>query len=268
MAIRATSNFDGSEDETTEAAQLPTAGGGMKSSNDYQSTTSIEVQRGFSKASVSSAADLQDNDIVTVDGIDIKASMARDMGLLGEVFSPIKSPDQLDPGLNSGAAAQQQQQQSDQGTGADTGADTGTGHAAYDQAAAGLNEALEAGTMELAEAQTYDTTMAQMAMANMNVDDAVNTLSELSAGTVSELDIGSENATMLRDAETKVTEASTKSAMSELGQEGFNDIQRAAQVDPEVNAAVRNYAVMRASGKTDGLTWADLAADIQEHLGR
>lgn len=265
MAIRATSNFDGSEDETnTEAAQLPVAGGGTKSSNDYRSTTSIEVQRGFSKASVSSAADLQDNDIVTVDGIDIKASMARDMGLLGEVFSPIKSPDQLDPGLNSGAAAQNQQQQSDQGT----GADTGTGNAAYDEAAAGLNEALEAGTMELAEAQAYDTTMAQMAMANINVDDAVNTLSELSAGTVSELDIGSENATMLRDAETKVTEASTKSAMSELGQEGFNDIQRAAQVDPEVNAAVRNYAVMRASGKTDGLTWADLAADIQEHLGR
>lgn len=263
MAIRATSNFDGSEDETTEAAQLPVAGGGTKSSNDYRSTTSIEVQRGFSKASVSSAADLQDNDIVTVDGVDIKASMARDMGLLGEVFSPIKSPDQLDPGLNSGAAAQQQQQ-SDQGT----GADTGTGHAAYDEAAAGLNEALEAGTMELAEAQAYDTTMAQMAMANINVDDAVNTLSELSAGTVSELDIGSENATMLRDAETKVTEASTKSAMSELGQEGFNEIQRAAQVDPEVNAAVRGYAIQRATGETGGATWGDLAADIKAHLGR
>lgn len=252
MVTRASATWDGEEPTTHE---LPSTKN-HSSSDDYQSQ-GVEVQRGFFKSTAHSADELNDDDLVKVDGMDIKVSLARELGLMDEVFRPVRSPEQLDPSLSAGSAAQQQQQQAE---------DKGTGHEEYDTAAVGLNEAIEAGHMEFEEAQAYDTILAQTAMVGMSVNDAVQTLDDLASGTKSQMDIGSENATMLRDAETKVTQAATQSAQAELGQEGFNAIRQAAAVSPEVNAAVRGYAIQRATGKTDGATWSDLLADIRAHL--
>jgi hypothetical protein len=252
MVTRASATWDGEEPTTHE---LPSTKN-HSSSDDYQSQ-GVEVQRGFFKSTVHSADELNDDDMVEVDGISIKASMAKELGLMGEVFKPVRSPNQLDPNLSAGAAAQQQEQQQES---------EGTGYVEYDTAAKGLNDAIEAGHMEFEEAQSYDTILAQTAMAGMSVNDAVQTLSDLASGTKSQMDIGSENATMLKDAETKVTSAATKSAKTELGREGFDVIQRAASVSPEVNAALRSYAVMRATGKADGVTWSDFLGDVQAHL--
>ena len=254
MATRANATWDGEEPTTHE---LPSSKN-HSSSDDFQSQ-GVEVQRGFFKSTVHSADELNDDDLVEVDGMSIKASMARELGLMGEVFKPIRSPEQLDQDLSSGAAAQQQQPQQQQ-------TQEGSGYEEYDNAAAGLNEALEAGHMEFEEAQSYDTILAQTAMAGLNVADAVQTLDELAAGTKSQLDVGSENAMMLKDAEDKVTQASTQSAMAEIGQEGFETIRQAAKVSPEINEAVRGYAIQRATGTTDGATWSDFLADVQAHL--
>ena len=261
MVTRVSTSFDNPEGEGT-TQEMPSTKN-YRSSADIENTSGVEVRRGMGKASVADASELQDNDVVTIDGVEVKAGLAREMGLLGEVFKPVRSPEELDPNLSSGAAAQQQQQAQETETTTGT-----TGNEAYDTAAEGLNAALEAGTMEFAEAQSYDTVNAQMAMANINVDDAVDTLSELEAGTKSELDIGSENAAMLKDAQTKVTEAATQSAVAELGQESFDMIRQAAAVDGEVNEAVRNYAIMRATGRADGLTWSDFLEDVKAHIGR
>lgn len=267
MAVtRATASWDG-EEGTSQ--QMPSVKDAQTSAN-YEQTSGVEVRRGFGKASVANASELQPNDVVMIDGVEVKASLAREMGLLNEVFQPLKSPEQLDPNLSSGAAAQKAQSETAKMSDAtaETTEDVGTGNEAYDEAAKGLNAALEAGHMEYAEAQTYDTTMAQMALAGIDVEDAVNTLSELSEGTKSELDVGSEDASMLKDAERQITQAATQSAQSELGQEGFEAIRQAAAVDPEVNEAVRGYAIQRATGKANGATWSDLLADIKAHLGR
>lgn len=259
MVTRATALWEGDEQTSQE---LPSVRN-YQSSDNYQNS-GVEVRRGFGKASVADASELKDNDVVTIDGVEVKANLAREMGLLGEVFKPLRSPEQLDPHLSVGATAQQQEtEQQQQQT-----QENSTGYEEYDTVTKGLNAALEAGTMEYSEAQTYDTTMAQLAMANVSFDDAVDTLSELEAGTKSELDIGSENAKMLRDAETKVTEAATQSAMAEIGQEGFDLIQQAAKVDAEVSEAVRGYGIQRATGRADGATWSDLLADIKAHIGR
>ena len=259
MVTRASATWDGEEPTTHE---LPSTKN-HRSSDDYQSK-GVEVQRGFFKSTVHSADELNDDDMVEVDGISIKASMAKELGLMGEVFKPVRSPEQLDPGLSAGAAAQQQEQQQQQQQ--QQQESEGTGYVEYDTAAKGLNDAIEAGHMEFEEAQSYDAILAQTAMAGMSVDDAVQTLSDLASGTKSQTDIGSENATMLRDAEAKVTSAATKSAKTELGREGFDVIQRAASVSPEVNAALRSYAIMRATGKADGVTWSDFLEDVQAHL--
>ena len=255
MVTRANATWDGEEPTTHE---LPTTKN-HSSSDDYQSK-GVEVQRGFFKSTAHSADELNDDDLVKVDGMDIKASMAKELGLMDEVFKPVRSPEQLDPGLSAGSAAQQQEQPQQQQE------SEGTGYEEYDNAAKGLNDAIEAGHMEFEEAQSYDTILAQTAMVGMSVDDAVQTLSDLASGTKSQMDIGSENAAMLKDAETKVTSAATKSAQAELGREGFDVIQRAASVSPEVNAALRSYAIMRATGKADGITWSDFLGDVQAHL--
>ena len=254
MVTRANATWDGEEPTTHE---LPTTKN-HSSSDDYQSK-GVEVQRGFFKSTAHSADELNDDDLVKVDGMDIKASMAKELGLMDEVFKPVRSPEQLDPGLSAGSAAQQQEQPQQQES-------EGTGYEEYDNAAKGLNDAIEAGHMEFEEAQSYDAILAQTAMAGMSVDDAVQTLSDLASGTKSQMDIGSENAAMLKDAETKVTSAATKSAKTELGREGFDVLQRAASVSPEVNAALRSYAIMRATGKADGITWSDFLGDVQAHL--
>jgi hypothetical protein len=255
MVTRANATWDGEEPTTHE---LPTTKN-HSSSDDYQSK-GVEVQRGFFKSTAHSADELNDDDLVKVDGMDIKASMAKELGLMDEVFKPVRSPEQLDPGLSAGSAAQQHEQPQQQQE------SEGTGYEEYDNAAKGLNDAIEAGHMEFEEAQSYDTILAQTAMVGMSVDDAVQTLSDLASGTKSQMEIGSENAAMLKDAETKVTSAATKSAKTELGREGFDVIQRAASVSPEVNAALRSYAIMRATGKADGITWSDFLGDVQAHL--
>jgi len=257
MVTRASATWDGEEPTTHE---LPSTKN-HRSSDDYQSK-GVEVQRGFFKSTAHSADELNDDDMVKVDGMDIKASLAKELGLMDEVFKPVRSPEQLDPGLSAGSAAQQQQEQQDQ----QQQESEGTGYVEYDTAAKGLNEAIEAGHMEFEEAQSYDAILAQTAMAGMSVDDAVQTLSDLASGTKSQTDIGSENAAMLKDAETKVTSAATQSAQAELGREGFDVLQRAASVSPEVNAALRSYAIMRATGKADGITWTDFLGDVQAHL--
>jgi hypothetical protein len=234
--ISVATNADGTESKT----EVKMSAGGVHSSNDYQAEGIKIISEGSSKV-VQSTGDLQDDDIVFVDGMEVQAKMARELGLLARVF-----PDE--EGLSVGNAAAGRN---------DTEAAEGNAY----------QRAVDAGQMTADEAQVYDTTMAQMELAGMDADTAVAMVDAIEAGGHEALDVDSDKAALLTHAQTQVTEAATQAALGEIGQDGFSYLQRAAEMSPEVNAAIRGYAIQRATGEANGLTWRDLMADVKAHLG-
>ena len=63
-----------------------------------------------------------------------------------------------------------------------------------------------------------------------------------------------------------VTDAATKSAKAELGQEGFDRLAQFAAMSPTIDQALRQYASLRALGKTSD-SWSDLLEMAAEELG-
>ncbi|MDG1129815.1 MAG: hypothetical protein P8N68_12000 [Paracoccaceae bacterium] len=206
----------------------------------------------FSKT-VADPGQLKDTDLISIDNTEMQVGMARELGLLRKAFPE-------DAGLNAGAAAMAAEVHREATP--EVKVPTGTGNDTYDEAVKGLSEAVETGIMDTAEAHTYDTAVAQVAMAGMTTEMA---LAVIEGGTEG---VSGEDRAMLQQVQQDVERSATQSAMSELGRDGFETLKKIAQVDPEVSEAIRGYAAMRALGKTNGLTWRNLLADVLEDQKR
>ena len=88
---RVTLAHDGEFSET----HLPDTGGVSRSS-DYQQS-GITIQRGMGSAVVSSPEQLQDDDMLTIQGVQMSARAARELGEIENAFKTIRSPEELEP---------------------------------------------------------------------------------------------------------------------------------------------------------------------------
>lgn len=208
---------------------------------------------------VHSQSDLKDSDVINVQGMSMKVAQAKELGLLDAVF---------DEGLSIGAAQRAAQEHSsavvetpEEPKGSDTG------HAEFDSVIDGLNASLDDSIMSMDEAQTYEAAFGQIAMSGMTIDEAAETMRGLADGSVSEIDVPGDTRAMFSNVQSTITEAATQSAMQELGQDGFDFLKQASATNPGVDRVVRQFAVDRAAGRADGITWAEFAQHIREQLG-
>ncbi|UWR03263.1 hypothetical protein K3740_00685 [Ruegeria conchae] len=208
---------------------------------------------------VYSQGDLKDTDVINVQGMSMKVAQAKELGLLNTVF---------DEGLSIGAAHRAAQEHSsavDETLEEPKGSDTG--HAEFDSVIDGLNASLDDSIMTMEEAQTYETAFGQIAMSGMSVDEATETMRGLADGSVSELDVDADTRAMFSNIQSTITEAATQSAVQELGQDGFDFLKQASDTHPGVDRCVRQFAVDRAAGRAEGITWTEFAQHIREQLG-
>jgi len=276
---RVSTGFDG----TSYSEEMPSAGKTQRST-DFVEEGGVEFRQGPAgfKTTAWSEDMIGDNDLITIGGMEVTGKMARELGLLSRVF---------DEGLSSGAAARAalQDKQSahrtpqekaldalrsipaDTPAGADTTVDTDTTvdaeNSAYAETSKGLREAVESGTMSADEAVIYDAMAAEMAMTEIDVLDVAELQRGLHTGEIDQQDVDPDVKQTLERFEQQVTDAARKAVTEEIGQEGFHFIQRAAQSSPEVDSAVRDFAVMRATGRANGLTWSDFLQDVRDHRG-
>ena len=250
MTDRVEVAHDGSMKQTT----LHDAGK-VSSSNDFKST-GVKVSRGFGSHEVSSAADLQDNDILKISGMELTAKQARELGLLGRVFDQPVS-------LSAGAAqAREEAAQKDTQDDGDDDADVSE----YEYINEGLTAAIEDGSMRAEEATEYSTAVGQIALAGMDVQTAIDAIEGMANGSVDASDLDQNTRASLEAAERSVGAAATKAAQAELGREGFQYLQQAARIHPGVNEAIRQFSVTRATGGAQGVTWQDFYAHVRAEL--
>ena len=253
MTTRVTTNSAG---ETTSSSELYDTGGGVTSSADWQPTTGATVRSGLLNKHVQSADQVADSDIVVVDGMEITAKMARELGLMGQVF---------DEGLSIGAA--QRAAEDHQGYQPEDGNDgiEKTGHEAFDTAVADLNDQIEAGGMDYAEASEYHTALGEIALAGLTAEQVTETLEGIQDGTADLTSLDANTRAVVENVERKVTATATASAKAELGQVGFNRLAEIARGNPEVNQAITAYAVLRAQGRAD-VSWGEFLSDAEDHV--
>lgn len=250
---RVTFGSDGPVEQTMPSSK------GFATSADYTSNNLTVRSANGTERVVRSENNLNDEDVIEIQGMSMKVTQARDLGLLDAVFD-----EQLSIGAARRAAqehgnAQDQSPEETQGS--------NTGNAEFDTVIDGLNASLDDSIMSMGEAQTYETAFGQIAMSGMSVEEAVDTMRGLADGSVSELDVGGDKTAMLSSVETSITEAATQSAMQELGQDGFDFLKQASATNPGVDRVVRQFAVDRAAGRADGITWPEFAQHIREQLG-
>ncbi|QFT72174.1 hypothetical protein [Ruegeria sp. THAF33] len=229
------------------------------SSRDYVSSAVTVRNTNNIQREVHSQSDLSDTDVINVQGMSMKVAQAKELGLLNTVF---------DEGLSFGAAqrAAQDHQSQTQETPEETPR-SDTGFPEFDTVVDGLNAALDDDIMTMGEAQVYEAAFGQIAMSGMSVDEVTETMRGLADGSVSELDVDGSTRAMFANVQSTVTEAATQSAMQELGPDGFDFLKQAAFTNPGVDRVVRQFAVDRAAGRADGITWTEFAQHIREQLG-
>ena len=247
---RVTTNAAG---ETVSSTELYGTGG-VTSSNDYKAS-GVTVRSGLHNRTVSSADQIADNDIVVVDGMELTAKHARELGLMGQVF---------DEGLSIGAA---QRAAEGRGYQPEDGPDeiAKTGHDEYDAATEALNAQMDAGTIEYAEALEYNTAHGELALSGLTAEEVVETLGAVRDGTADLTSLDANTRAVVENVERKVTATATASAKAELGQAGFDRLAQVARANPEVNEAITAYAIMRAQGRAD-VSWAEFAQDVEDHV--
>jgi len=231
----------------------------MTNNNDNQANTGVTVLGnggyGFNRE-VHNSSDLSDNDLINVQGMQLTAKQARELGLMGQVFK--------DEELNAGSAARRPETPEEQPTAAPR---SDTGHAEYDQSVDRLNDLMDEGSMTFAEAQSYDTALGQLAMSGLSVEHLTETISGLADGSVNELDVPAEIKAVASQVQHSVTKAATAAAMSEMGKPAFDALQSLARSHSGVNQVVYQYTIDRAQGLHGGVSWADLYNHIQSQVG-
>jgi len=236
--------------------------GEVRSSDNYRGP-GIDVRDGFFAKTVTAPDQLSGSELVRIDGVEMTAKMAREYGILDKAFQGTKT---FDESLSVAAARRGAEQAQATAQPKTTEVDPKTPEGQYRQATHRLEADIDNGTISVEEAKEYDTNLARVAMQSLSVEHVVETIDGLADGTVNPLEVPGEVRSMIRDVEASVTRAASASAKTEIGIDGFQELAAAAKVSPEVNQAIRDYAVMRASGRADGLTWADLLADVRDHL--
>lgn len=236
--------------EASSEDLTPSTGGVVRSS-DYQgqgaavrSTAGIGGNR-----TVSDVSQIADDDIVLVDGMELKASMARELGLLNKAF---------DDGLSVGAAARAaaaHRETTMEATQPETSADP---------IAAALNTEVDEGRMSYEEAETNYVAAGELQLAGLSLDEGLEVIEKVRNGET--FDLPTDQVHVAQAVEARVTEAASASAKAEIGPDAFAYLQQAAATSQEVNEAIRGFAIRRASGRAEGLTWADLHADVVAHL--
>lgn len=219
---------------------------GYASSADYQSE-GIVARSGIGSRTVADHTRLDENELINIGGMELKVSQARDMGLIGA-----HAPDE---GLSAASAAQRTPEAAPK-------ADTGTGHEAYDATVSELNAQVEAGQMDNGEANLYSTALGAVALAGLTVTEVSDTIDGLADGSVELTDLDQNQRDIVQNLQSTVTDAATKSAMKELGQDGFNRLAEMAKGSAELNAYLRHYASLRALGKAD-VSWAEFYQDAE-----
>ena len=118
--------------------------------------------------------------------------------------------------------------------------------------------------MSYEEAETNYVAAGELQLAGLSLDEGLEVIEKVRKGET--LDLPSDHVQVAQAVETRVTAAATASAKAEIGPDAFAYLQQAAATSPEVNEAIRGFAIRRASGRAEGLTWADLHADVVAHL--
>lgn len=245
MTTQVQINHDGSV--TSNQAM---SAGGHQSSTDYQET-GIKAHDGLSTRHVSDHTRLNDNELIRVDGMEVTVAMARDLGLLGG-HTP-------NGDLSVGNAVPREQPQSH-----DTPEPaSSTGHEGYDVTVAELEAQVEAGYMSDGEANQYSTALGEVALAGLTVAEVVDVIDGMRDGTVDVTSLPSDQRQVANNLETTVQTAATQSAMSELGDAGFNRIAEIAKGDAEFNGILQQYAAMRALGKAEH-SWSEFLEDAED----
>lgn len=215
----------------------------------------IEVQRGMGSTTVASPDLLQDDYLITIDGVQLSARAAREYGLISTAFNPSKSPDQLDPKFGVGAAAQAAEQKQR----------PSTGHEGYDAIASDIMDRVEAGDLEGEEAFEYDLSVATVAGADLTITEVVDVIDGINSGALNPLDVDANTRQVAQSVEDRVTQSATKSAIGELGQQGFDRLSQMASASPVVDQAIRQYVSMRALGRSSD-TWADFLEMAEDEM--
>ena len=220
------------------------------SSSNYEDTgVKAKTSLGFSRT-VQSADQLDENDLIDIDNMQVTVKMAREMGLLGRVFDEELS-------MSAAHTAAEEQKSDDK---------SNTGNIEYDTAIDNLNGHLDNGSMSYDEAVKYEEALGEVALSEVSVPHLVETIEGLSAGTVAASDVPTDVKQIAESVEAKVTDAATSTAISELGQEGFSSLQNIASLHPAANEVIRRYAIDRAQGLHQDVTWSDLYDDLREQL--
>ena len=230
-----------------DGSATTSVGGSTQPSNAAPSGDGYQVQSGMHGRVTNDLSQVADTDLITIDGMQLTYAMAKDFGLIG-AHKP-------DTGLSIGNAVPEDAPEVSTGN--------ETGHAGYDQTISELNTQVEAGHMTPREATEYSTAIGQIAMAGLTVTEASDTLDGLADGSINPTDLDQNTRDIVSNLEKTVITASTRSAMSELGQEGFNRIAEIAKGDAEFNGILKQYASMRALGKAEH-TWPEFLAEAED----
>ncbi|MEP4247672.1 hypothetical protein [Tateyamaria sp.] len=242
---RATTDADGNTTISTH---------GTMRSTDYKQE-GIEVIRGIGSTTVASPDLLQDDDLITVDGVQLSARAAREYGLIPTAFNPSKSPDQLDPKFGIGTASQAAEEKQR----------PSTGHEGYDAISSDIMDRVEAGVLEGEEAFEYDLAVATVAGADLTITEVVEIIDGINSGELSALNVDANTRQIAQSVEQRVTRTATKAAINELGQQGFDRLSQMASASSVVDQAIRQYVSMRALGRSSD-TWSDFLAMAEDEL--
>jgi hypothetical protein len=195
------------------------------------------VQSGIGSKVVSNTSELNNDDVITIDGMSLKVQQARELGLIGRVS---------DESLSTGAIAS-----------------AATAYAAQTTEAPEATE--QPIDMTALEANINETALGELELAGLNPDEGIALIQRLATGDAPD-DMTSDQQAVVNAVESKVTQAAENSAATELGPEAFSYLQNAAAASPEVSEAIRGYAIQRATGQAQGATWSDLYSDILHHM--
>ena len=225
---------------------ISTSTTGINTGDNAPQQEGYQVRSGMHGRTVADQSMIADTDLVVVQGMEITAAMAREMGLLGAHVP--------DEGLNRGSAAPRTPEVAPTGS--------NTGFEGYDATVDELAAQVEAGVMKYDEASQYETALGQVVLAGLTVTEVSETIDGIADGTIDPNMLPADKRQVVENLQTTVTEASTKSVMNEIGQEGFNRLSQIAAGDAAFNDVLRNYASMRALGKADH-SWSQFLVEAE-----
>lgn len=238
MAVTTVShNADGS---------MSTATSGINTGDNAPQQEGFHVRSGMHGQITSDLSNVADNDLISIQGMEVTYKMAKEMGLV--------NPHKPDTGLSVGNAVPEVSPEVSKGS--------DTGHDGYDATCDLLDAQIESGAMQHAEAGQYATALGQMALAGLTVTEASETIDGIADGSIDPNMLPADQRQVVENLQTTVTEASTKSVINEVGQEGFNRLAQIASGDAEFNDVLRNYASMRALGKAEH-TWSQFLTEAE-----